>query len=455
MTRLAFVLAAVLLAAVTAPASAADLPLSERHVMSVGHADVINVRPEDGRLLVDVTDDSGDEPVQRRPGDVLLHAKPESQLTVPDDPAYAFLGAPDDPVWIMPEVQDNGLLWPGWNTMAVSATEFPDAMLTMRLLDLRGPDELSVFTSGPMGEPNIIFDTGHPLPQAAPIFNRSHTHVNWAFEAEGVYRMTVEVLGVRADGQTVSTGPITYTWFVGDLANLPADVTLSVTGMEPAYQAGATVALAASQEPDTGFTDLRWSSRCGDAAAWTPAGGAPALTFAAEPGLDGCTYRVALHAPDGTEHAVSEPVALHVVPRAPDGSPPPPAATGTAPEPVALRARVSGSRLRLGAVRRAGALRLRCRLDGAGTCAARASIAAAAARRLGLRVPSGAEQLTIGSGSATLRAAGGADLRVVLNRRGRTAMRRGDRRLRVRLAVTTTGRGRPRATSRTSVMLTR
>ncbi|HTE58824.1 MAG TPA: choice-of-anchor M domain-containing protein, partial [Solirubrobacteraceae bacterium] len=303
MTRLAFVLAAVLLAAVTAPASAADLPLSERHVMSVGHADVINVRPEDGRLLVDVTDDSGDEPVQRRPGDVLLHAKPESQLTVPDDPAYAFLGAPDDPVWIMPEVQDNGLLWPGWNTMAVSATEFPDAMLTMRLLDLRGPDELSVFTSGPMGEPNIIFDTGHPLPQAAPIFNRSHTHVNWAFEAEGVYRMTVEVLGVRADGQTVSTGPITYTWFVGDLADLPPDVP--------------------------------------------------------PPGPD---------APPGPE-----------APPVTDGAPPPPtpSGTGTGPEPVALRARVSGSRLRLGAVRRAGALRLRCRLDGAGTCAARASIAAA------------------------------------------------------------------------------
>ena len=41
---------------------------------------------------------------------------------------------------ILPEVQEPNLLWPGWNTEDVSADAFPETSLTLRVLDLRGPD---------------------------------------------------------------------------------------------------------------------------------------------------------------------------------------------------------------------------------------------------------------------------------------------------------------------------
>jgi surface-anchored protein len=450
----------VVLVAGAAPAVAAELPPGQRHVMGLGHADVINVRSEAGALLVNVKDDSAEEVVYRDAGEVLLHAKPASQETVPDVPQYAFLGDPGDPVWILPEVENENLLWPGWEAEEVAAAEFPDATLTLRLLDVRGPGEVSVFVSDPLGTPIVFLDSADGLPQDTLITNREHAHANWAFEAEGLYVMTVEVIGRRADGATVSTGPIDYHWFVGDLAALPADVpatTLTVDGLQPSYVAGAQVTLSAVQSPDTGRTDVRWAVRCPDASGWSAAGAGAQLQFVAALEQDGCAYRAALRTEHGTLHATSAPVTLRV--RAAEESPrpdlPPAGDTGDLPPAVVqpLRARVSAARgsRALSRVRRAGAIRLRCRLDGAGTCRVRASIDARTARRLRL----GRKPVTIGRGSASTARAGVATVRVPLTRRGRLAVRRAGRRLHVRLAVTATGADRPPATTRAAVTLVR
>jgi surface-anchored protein len=460
MTRLALALA-VLLVAGAAPAAAAELPPSQRHVMGLGHADVINVRSDAGTLLANVKDDAGEDVVYRDPGEVLLHAKPESQLTVPDLPEYAFLGDPGDLVWILPEVEDPNLLWPGWETKGVAAADFPDATLTWRLLDLRGPGEVSVFATDPLGTPIKFLDSAAGLPQDTQITNRTHAHANWAFEAEGLYVMTVEVIGRRADGATVSTGPIDYHWFVGDLAHLPADVpatTLTVDGLQPSYVAGAPVMLSAVQTPDSGQTDVRWAVRCPDAGSWSPAGRGAQLQFAAALDQDGCAYRAALRTVHGTLHATSAPVTLRVRPAepAPPGTDSPPSGgAGDPPAPAVarpLQARVSAARASrtLTRVRRAGAIRLRCGLDGAGTCRIRASIDAQTARRLGL----GRKRVTIGRGSASITRADVATVRVQLTRRGRLALRRAGRRLHVRLAVTATGADRPPGTTRASITLT-
>lgn len=38
--------------------------------------------------------------------------------------SYAFLGAPGDPVWILPQTQNANLLWAGWNSTDVPSGTF-------------------------------------------------------------------------------------------------------------------------------------------------------------------------------------------------------------------------------------------------------------------------------------------------------------------------------------------
>jgi surface-anchored protein len=460
MIRAPRLLACALVAAAFAatPAAADELPPSQRHVLSVGHADIIDVRSEGGTLVGRTKDDSGEEPVIREPGEVLLHAKPESQVTVPPGfPEYAFLGDPGDPVWILPEVEDPNLLWPGWSTEELSFEQFPGASLTLRLLDLRGPGEFSVFVSDPVGQPIVFFDSARAVPQEIEISNQLHQHVNWAFEAQGLYVMTVEVIGTRADGAQVSTGPIDYHWFVGDVANLPADVpatTLTVAGLRSSYARGEQVTLTAVQTPDTGRTDVRWAVRCPGATTWTPAGAGAQLTFSAALGLHGCAYRAQLRTEHGTLHATSEPVLLSVQEASPPAGNPP---IGTAPpsgNPSGqLRARVSvrASARRLRHVRRAGAIPVRCTLDGRGRCAVRASIDGQMARRLGVAK----RRVTIGRGSATTAGAATTTVRVRLTRKGRAALRRVRGRLPVRLSIRATGPEHEPFSTRVRILLKR
>src|ERR1700752_1933880 len=88
------------LAAGAAPASA-----TQHVVLSQGHVDVLDVAYEDGQLEVVVHDETVEPGVERNPLDVTFVAKSQSRTTVPDDPAFAFLGAPGAPVWILPQIQ--------------------------------------------------------------------------------------------------------------------------------------------------------------------------------------------------------------------------------------------------------------------------------------------------------------------------------------------------------------
>ena len=93
-----------------------------RLIMSRGHADVLRVALSGERLDVAIKDDSGDEPVIRRPEEVLLHAKPQAAflLTAGLPPEFGFLGQSGDTIYLLPEVQAEELSWPGWDTAGVA-----------------------------------------------------------------------------------------------------------------------------------------------------------------------------------------------------------------------------------------------------------------------------------------------------------------------------------------------
>jgi surface-anchored protein len=203
--------ASSIVALATAPVEAATRPV----VITQGHVDALDIAYEDGELGVSIHDDTVDPDVERDPGDVLLAALPGSRTTVPDDPAYRFLGRPGAPVWLLPQVQDPDLLWPGLATEEIDAGVFDGDSVRLRLIRVSGPGDVALFTTDAFGAPQSLFDSGDGLPDRTDLPVGTHAHQNWAFDRPGDYRLTFESSGrLAGTGTRVGSGRVTIAYQV-------------------------------------------------------------------------------------------------------------------------------------------------------------------------------------------------------------------------------------------------
>lgn len=196
--------AAMLMSVVAGPATAAT-PVT----LDSGHVDVFGIAFEDGQFDLHVHDETND--VEYEPSQVRVAVKPEARTEVPNDPAYAFLGAPGSPVWVLPQVEDPQLLWPGIATEEVEPGVFVNDALTLKVECVSGPAGFSIFTTDPVGAPAVLVDSGNGLPDSVAVTAANHLHANWAFEAAGSYTVNVRVSGtLAATGQKITSAPATY-----------------------------------------------------------------------------------------------------------------------------------------------------------------------------------------------------------------------------------------------------
>lgn len=192
------------------PADAA----TSRVVLDQGHVDVIGIAFEDGAFNVHVHDDEHD--IEYTPTQVQLVAKPGSEIAVPADPQYSFLGTPGARAWVLPQVQDPELLWPGIGAEEVAAGVFASDTLKVDVVGVSGPGQLSIFTTDAFGAPTVLVDSGNGLPDRINTTAGGHLHANWAFEAAGTYQVKVRVSGtLAATGQRVTSAVATYCFKVG------------------------------------------------------------------------------------------------------------------------------------------------------------------------------------------------------------------------------------------------
>ncbi|MEJ3742508.1 choice-of-anchor M domain-containing protein [Actinomycetes bacterium KLBMP 9797] len=199
------------LLAVAAPAQAGSLV-----VLSQGHVDVVDVAFEDGEFEIAVHDETVEPGVERDPADVLFHAKSESAVTVPNDSRFAFLGAPGATVYILPEFENEALLFPGLATEELEPGVFAGDTITIRFQKVFGPNGLSLFTTDPAGNPTVLVDSENGLPDSVVLPVGSHQHQNWAFEATGYYLIKVDVTAVLAGTTTtVTSDPVWLKFKVG------------------------------------------------------------------------------------------------------------------------------------------------------------------------------------------------------------------------------------------------
>ncbi len=185
-------------------------------VLETGHAD-IGPRYRDGTWSVEIHDDAASPPVWRTPEEAVFRVRDGALQQVPDDPAYGFLGAaPGSEVHVVPQTQQDGVVWIGWNTQDPAVMAAVDRGVTMTLRGVQGPGDLTVYLqSGNLGAPQVLWSSTRPEPQDVWAEKNTHTHANWVFGKPGVYLVAVDVSADLTDGTSVTANTV-LRFAVGD-----------------------------------------------------------------------------------------------------------------------------------------------------------------------------------------------------------------------------------------------
>ncbi len=178
-------------------------------ILSAGHIDYAT-RIVGGKVESLIGDDTSGSKVYREPSGTILWLKPPGRVTLPA--GYGAVGAPGSQVWQVPQTQNPNLIWLGWNTESLNAgnTRGPVAWT---IDGISGPGSVKVYLTGSFGGvQSMVFNNGgsYSIPLGV------HAHANWAFSAEGVYRITSTQTVTLANGQ-VSSDTETLTIVVGDV----------------------------------------------------------------------------------------------------------------------------------------------------------------------------------------------------------------------------------------------
>ncbi|MEU6857541.1 TIGR03773 family transporter-associated surface protein [Glycomyces sp. NPDC046736] len=166
-----------------------------------GHID-IGPRFADGTWTAQLRDDTASESVWRDLEDVVLTVPDASLFPIPE--GYDFLGAPGDEIYLLPQVQAAGIVWPGWNTQDKSVIDAVPGSVDWNLTAVDGPGEFTLFLSNTFGGAEVLFDSSAALPQTVSVPRNTHAHGNWTFSEPGVYLLTVEFTATTGDGETVT-----------------------------------------------------------------------------------------------------------------------------------------------------------------------------------------------------------------------------------------------------------
>jgi surface-anchored protein len=209
----AAMIAALVVSAAPAQAHGAGLPV----VLSAGHVDVIEVEYEDGELELGVHDDTVEPGAHRHHDDVIFVVKPQARTTVPSDPAFAFLGAAGSRVWILPQVENEDLLFAGIATEELEEGVFEGDSIDLtvqQLISAPASGQVAIYTENMFGLPTVLANSRDGLPDVIDLPIGEHLHANWAFSKAGVYLLKVKASATLAGTTTVVESDSVYLRFV-------------------------------------------------------------------------------------------------------------------------------------------------------------------------------------------------------------------------------------------------
>ena len=249
---------------------------NEASEISVGHVD-LGPRLIDGQWRAGLRHDAETGAVWRDPNQTVLRVNDAAIMTAPDSDDYPFLAdVAGKPVYVVPQTQNPGVVWLGWNTQDPAVTATIDRGLTMRVGPVSGPGRAWLFLqSGTFGKPLLLADSG-AAPGDVWIDSGTHVHANWAFSAPGTYTATVTFLGTTTAGEAVSAST-TLRFAVGDAASASEALAMAAPAAADATSAGASASSSGAAPAASGAAAPASSSSASGAAS----GGLPDWAFLA------------------------------------------------------------------------------------------------------------------------------------------------------------------------------
>ena len=242
---------------------------NEASEISVGHVD-LGPRLIDGQWRAGLRHDAETGAVWRDPNQTVLRVNDAAIMTAPDSADYPFLAdVAGKPVYVVPQTQNPGVVWLGWNTQDPAVTATIDRGLTMRVGPVSGPGRAWLFLqSGTFGKPLLLADSG-AAPGDVWIDSGTHVHANWAFSAPGTYTATVTFLGTTTAGEAVSAST-TLRFAVGDAASASEALAMAAPAAADAASAGASASSSGSAPAASGAAPASSSSASGAASGGLP-----------------------------------------------------------------------------------------------------------------------------------------------------------------------------------------
>ncbi|WP_435108358.1 choice-of-anchor M domain-containing protein [Nocardiopsis synnemataformans] len=198
--------------ALVRPMAADDEPAvgGETVTLNDGHVDVAG-RVIDGDLELSVKDGTRSGTTTWRTLDsAVLEVAADARQEWPSGSSYDFLTEAGADVWMIPQVQRQGVVWAGWNTEEITSGQV-DGQVTWTLHGVRGPGGFALFSTSSFGSPEVLFD-GSEGANSFEVPLGTHAHGNWAFAATGSYELDFEMSATLTGGERVSdTGTLRVT----------------------------------------------------------------------------------------------------------------------------------------------------------------------------------------------------------------------------------------------------
>ena len=242
---------------------------NEASEIAVGHVD-LGPRLIDGQWRAGLRHDAETGAVWRDPNQTVLRVSDAAIMTAPDSADYPFLAdVAGKPVYVVPQTQNPGVVWLGWNTQDPAVTATIDRGLTMRVGPVSGPGRAWLFLqSGTFGKPLLLADSG-AAPGDVWIDSGTHVHANWAFSAPGTYTATVTFLGTTTAGEAVSAST-TLRFAVGDAASASEALAMAAPAAADSASAGSSASSSGAAPAASGAAPASSSSASGAASGGLP-----------------------------------------------------------------------------------------------------------------------------------------------------------------------------------------
>lgn len=192
------------------------------------------------------------------PSDVVFYLRDEawntgSRINRPAGTQWDFIGVDaGDPFWLVPQVQETEIVWPGFASEETAAGTFasysnpdsrvtssPSRWITVHLKEIEyigdGDGYFSLWSTGAFGSSTLWMSTVDGITETDEFLflEGGHVHLNWGFSDLGIYNITLEATAFLNDGEMTptSSGDWTFTYGVGVVPEPQAIGLVIMTGL--------------------------------------------------------------------------------------------------------------------------------------------------------------------------------------------------------------------------------